>query len=47
MQRYPLGSQGNALEQAKRILEELRQRDGERDRPALEHDYIDRLLKQF
>jgi hypothetical protein len=36
-----------ALEQAKRILEELRQRDGERDRPALEHDYIDRLLKQF
>ncbi len=36
-----------ALERAKRILEELRQRAGERDRPVLERDYIDRLLKQF
>ncbi len=36
-----------ALERAKRILEELRERAGERDRPELERDYIDRLLKQF
>jgi uncharacterized protein (TIGR02302 family) len=36
-----------ALEKAKQILEELRQRAGERDRPEIEHDYIDRLLKQF
>jgi Domain of unknown function (DUF4175) len=36
-----------ALERAKRILEELRERDGERTRPELELNYIDRLLKQF
>jgi uncharacterized protein (TIGR02302 family) len=36
-----------ALEKAKQILEELRQRAGERDRPEIERDYIDRLLKQF
>ncbi len=36
-----------ALERAKRILEELRERAGDRDRPVLERDYIDRLLKQF
>src|SRR6185437_3129034 len=32
-----------ALEKAKEILQELRQRAGERDRPELERDYIDRL----
>jgi uncharacterized protein (TIGR02302 family) len=37
----------DALEKAKQILEELRQRAGERQRPELERDYIDRLLKQF
>jgi uncharacterized protein (TIGR02302 family) len=36
-----------ALEKAKEILDELRQRAGERNRPELERDYIDRLLKQF
>ena len=36
-----------ALEKAKEILEELRQRAGERARPEIERDYIDRLLKQF
>ncbi len=36
-----------ALEKAKEILEELRTRAGERDRPEIERDYIDRLLKQF
>ena len=35
------------VQRARRILEELRRRAGERDRPALERDYIDRLLKQF
>ncbi|HUC68008.1 MAG TPA: TIGR02302 family protein [Stellaceae bacterium] len=36
-----------AVEKAKTILDELRRRAGERDRPEIEHDYIDRLLKQF
>jgi uncharacterized protein (TIGR02302 family) len=36
-----------ALEKARGILEELRRRAGERDRPEIERDYIDRLLKQF
>ena len=36
-----------ALEKAKQILDELRRRAGEPDRPAVEHDYIDRLLRQF
>jgi hypothetical protein len=36
-----------ALEKAKEILDELRQRAGERTRPDIERDYIDRLLKQF
>jgi hypothetical protein len=36
-----------AVEKAKQILDELRQRAGERDRPEIERDYIDRLLKQF
>jgi hypothetical protein len=40
-------SNESALDKAKEILEELRRRAGERERPALEHDYIDRLLKQF
>jgi hypothetical protein len=32
---------------AREILDELRRRAGERDRPMLERDYIDRLLKMF
>jgi uncharacterized protein (TIGR02302 family) len=36
-----------AVEKAKGILEELRRRAGERARPEIERDYIDRLLKQF
>jgi uncharacterized protein (TIGR02302 family) len=36
-----------ALEKARGILEELRRRAGERSRPEIERDYIDRLLKQF
>jgi hypothetical protein len=35
------------VQRARRILDELRRRAGERNRPALERDYIDRLLKQF
>ncbi len=34
-----------ALDKAKEILEELRQRAGERIRPEIERDYIDRLLE--
>jgi uncharacterized protein (TIGR02302 family) len=37
----------SALDKAKEILDELRRRAGERSRPEIEHDYIDRLLKQF
>jgi uncharacterized protein (TIGR02302 family) len=37
----------SAMEHAKAILDELRRRSGERQRPALERDYIDRLLQQF
>jgi hypothetical protein len=35
------------LERAREILEELRRRAGERNRPAHELDYLDRLLRQF
>jgi hypothetical protein len=35
------------LRRAQEILEELRRRAGERDRPPLELRYIDRLLDQF
>jgi len=42
------GPNGNyAVEKAKSILDELRRRAGERSRPEIERDYIDRLLKQF
>ncbi|MEK9673361.1 MAG: TIGR02302 family protein [Rhodospirillaceae bacterium] len=35
------------MRRAREILEELRRRAGQQDRPAPERDYIDRLLKQF
>ena len=35
------------MRRAREILEELRKRSGERERPPMERDYIDRLLKQF
>jgi len=35
------------MQRAREILEELRKRSGERQRPPLERDYIERLLKQF
>ncbi len=37
----------NALQKAREILDELRRRAGERSRPEIELDYIDRLLKRF
>ena len=44
-----LGKSANddAIEKARAILGELRKRAGEQQRPALERDYIDRLLKEF
>lgn len=36
-----------SLHRAKTILDELRRRAGERSRPDIERDYIDRLLKEF
>ncbi len=35
------------LQRSREIVDELRRRRGDRDRPAQELDYIDRLLKQF
>jgi Domain of unknown function (DUF4175) len=35
------------VQRARRILEELRKRFGEIDRPQLELDYIERLLKDY
>ncbi len=37
----------SAVERAQRILDELRHRAGQRYRPRLELDYIDRLLRRF
>lgn len=37
----------NTLQKTRQILDELRRRSGERDRPSIELDYIDRLLKRF
>jgi uncharacterized protein (TIGR02302 family) len=35
------------LQQSRAIRDELRRRAGERDRPRIERDYIDRLLQEF
>ena len=57
--REPQGAQGTAAGgdvrvpdrgerlRAREILDELRRRAGERERPFLERDYIDRLLKMY
>lgn len=57
--RQPNGAYGNALDgdvkvptagerrRAREILNELRRRSGERERPVIEREYIDRLLRQF
>jgi hypothetical protein len=37
----------NILQKSRRILDELRRRAGERTRPSIELDYLDRLLKRF
>jgi uncharacterized protein (TIGR02302 family) len=50
----PVGGDGttiipdvNTLERAWRILQELRRRSGDPERPQIEQEYIDRLLKRF
>ncbi len=35
------------LQRARQILDELRRRSGQSDRPLIERDYIDRLLRRF
>ena len=35
------------IQRARRIFDELRERSGDRSRPSLELDYIERLLKRF
>jgi uncharacterized protein (TIGR02302 family) len=43
-----VGIKGNSdLERARGILEELIRRSGERDRPKIERDYLERLLRRF
>jgi hypothetical protein len=37
----------SVLQKSRQILDELRRRAGERSRPTIELDYIDRLLRQF
>jgi hypothetical protein len=37
----------NTLQKSRQILDELRRRAGERSRPLIELDYIERLLKRF
>ena len=37
----------NMMQKARDILDELRRRAGERERPQIELDYIDRLLQRF
>ena len=37
----------SVLQKSRQILDELRRRAGERSRPAIELDYIDRLLRRF
>ena len=37
----------SALDRAREILDELRRRSGEKERPEIELDYFDRLLEQF
>jgi len=37
----------STMQKARAILDELRRRAGERDRPEIELDYIDRLLQRF
>jgi hypothetical protein len=37
----------NMLQKSRQILDELRRRAGERSRPEIELDYIERLLKRF
>ena len=37
----------SVLQKSRQILDELRRRAGERSRPPIELDYIDRLLKRF
>jgi uncharacterized protein (TIGR02302 family) len=38
---------GGVVQKSRQILDELRRRAGERSRPAIELDYIDRLLRRF
>lgn len=46
--RGTIGIPGESdVQKARRIFDELRRRSGDRDRPALELDYIDRLLRRF
>ncbi|MEH6360911.1 MAG: DUF4175 family protein, partial [Amylibacter sp.] len=51
--RSSAGSNGKFLQldeqlrRSKEILEEIRRRSGERNRPQLELDYLDRLLDRF
>ena len=38
---------GDELQRAREIRDELRRRSGQRQRPEIERDYINRLLREF
>jgi len=42
-----IDTSGGALERAREIFDELRNRRNDPSRPKQERDYLDRLLKQF
>lgn len=43
----PLGDTDEIYRRAEELMQELRKRSGESDRPQLERDYLERLLDQF
>lgn len=43
----PLGGTDETYRRAEELMDELRKRSGETDRPKLERDYLERLLDQF
>ncbi len=43
----PLGQGPDAAGRARRLLDEIRRRSGETQRPEVERDYLNRLLDRF
>ena len=43
----PLALDENGYDRARRLLDEIRRRSGETERPEVERDYLNRLLDRF